>query len=469
MSVVTNILLNSPSSKSENFISIFKAAENKVSLDVLTQTSLMGYYKKFQNINEVHNLIETLDINDNSIRERYKIPEDLPINLYIEYDRFLSILTTEQALNIACHHCLYVEKLLAENNYDAIIGEIGGLVHSLLYWFGNKKGIPFIWPLMSFWEDRFFITSGDENAWFNNLSAFIISESDILKYQEKAKFYKEEMKSKKPKMVHIEDEKSTYEVSKLVFKFIIKSPKKINSLIKNIFFKKYSYLERSLSFIIINKYFNKFNYYLFEKKYLSNKVDLSCKYILFYLHYEPDLSTIVWAPYIKNQLEAIKNISFSIPNGYKLYIKEHPLSVGTRDRGFYKTIVSNHNVKLINSSFDGKKLLENTDCVVTITGSIGNEAMYFNKPIITLGNVYYNDFIGTKNVTDFSKLKEEILKSIKDKNYTEKDVEIFIIKLLAFTYEGDYYKTVVNPENLQNSKKISNSILEYINRAKNEI
>ena len=48
-------------------------------------------------------------------------------------------------------------------------------------------------------------------------------------------------------------------------------------------------------------------------------------FIFFPLHLEQEMSLLIQAPFYTNQLEIIKNLVKSLPIGYELYVKEHPL------------------------------------------------------------------------------------------------------------------------------------------------
>ena len=56
---------------------------------------------------------------------------------------------------------------------------------------------------------------------------------------------------------------------------------------------------------------------------LSGSVDYSCKYIVYYLQFEPEATTQVRCT-LKSQLIAIKMLSQALPKGWTLYVKEHP-------------------------------------------------------------------------------------------------------------------------------------------------
>lgn len=125
------------------------------------------------------------------------------------------------------------------------------------------------------------------------------------------------------------------------------------------------------------------------KKYFS-KIDNNDKYYLFPLHYQPEASTGVNAPCYCNQADVIKNIAFSLPCGTTLYVKDHPCGIGFMSMKEYKQILSLPNVKYIDPQADNKRLILNSLGIVTITSTMGYEALLMKKPVVTFGKVFYN-------------------------------------------------------------------------------
>ena len=52
-----------------------------------------------------------------------------------------------------------------------------------------------------------------------------------------------------------------------------------------------------------------------------------------------------------------------------------------RDQSFYKDIIKLQNVKLVHPSVNPRDILEKCDLVTTIAGTVGLEALFFEKPV----------------------------------------------------------------------------------------
>lgn len=113
-------------------------------------------------------------------------------------------------------------------------------------------------------------------------------------------------------------------------------------------------------------------------------------FLLFPLHYEPEASTLVMAPLYADQLSLIEDLAKSLPIGTKLYVKEHFGSIGRRELQYYARIRRLWNVRLIDPKADSYALLQSTEAVVTISGTMGWEALLLGVPVIAFSDVFYH-------------------------------------------------------------------------------
>jgi hypothetical protein len=133
----------------------------------------------------------------------------------------------------------------------------------------------------------------------------------------------------------------------------------------------------------------------FINKNLKRDFDKNSKFVYYTLHLQPERSTLNAAPFYVNQLEVITNIAKSLPVEYKLYVKEHPsqLFAEWRSISYYKYIMNLPNVELLHPDVSNEELLKHCSLVITITGTPGLEAAYYNKPSIVLGDTTYSSVL----------------------------------------------------------------------------
>jgi hypothetical protein len=113
----------------------------------------------------------------------------------------------------------------------------------------------------------------------------------------------------------------------------------------------------------------------------------------FPLHFEPEEVILNRADFFSDQLSVIKNISQSLPIGMNLFVKEHPAMklVGWRDRDYYKKIIEMPNVTFFHPSVSTESLLQNSSLVITIAGSTGLEAAFYQKPSVVFTPSTYSN------------------------------------------------------------------------------
>jgi hypothetical protein len=154
-------------------------------------------------------------------------------------------------------------------------------------------------------------------------------------------------------------------------------------------------------------------------------------FAFFPLHYEPELSLLLLAPYYTDQISLIRQIARSLPVHIKLVVKEHPVMAEYRPRSFYKALKKIPNVKIISPTISSFEVIPNAKLIFTITGTVGWEAVLLKKPVISFGHQSFNAL--TSVVTfckEIERLPFIILEKIHDFDYNEEEVVAYIAALL---------------------------------------
>lgn len=194
------------------------------------------------------------------------------------------------------------------------------------------------------------------------------------------------------------------------------------------------------------------------------------KFVLFPLHLQPEASTMVLARFFVDQVVVIENIAKCIPLSHVLYVKEHMSALGMRKRQkeYYQRISRIPNVRLIHPAEDTQKLIKKADAIVTLTSTMGWEALLHQKPVISMGDVFYNDSGLTYRIRSYDEL-ETLLPQILNKNkLLSKDFDIslgrFIDAIFQGTHKGDFHVPGLNPNvlNHQNVELLVKGLLADI-------
>lgn len=199
-----------------------------------------------------------------------------------------------------------------------------------------------------------------------------------------------------------------------------------------------------------------------RNKYLYKKYDENERYVIYFLHLEPEAVITNYGTEVDSQLVAIEMLARSVPEGWKVYVKEHPdtyklnkfafehyipCAYSFLSPYFYNFISKLENVSLIDYKVPASTIIKNAKAVSTIAGTVAAEAVLQKKPLIIFGNekLLYNldkEFIFVKSVKDceyaFSKIENGFIpvydkyEEIVDKYLVNADKEgrIKIIQLL---------------------------------------
>ena len=181
----------------------------------------------------------------------------------------------------------------------------------------------------------------------------------------------------------------------------------------------------------------------FIDKNLQTSIDNSEKFVYFPLGLDEEHSLLLQAPFYTNQIETIRHVAKSIPINYKLYVKEHPSSETRNWRSVsdYKEIMNIPNVRLLHHSVSQDELLQNCSLVVGAAGSSCLEAVFYGKPSVIFGEVYYSILPSVHHVETLSKLPETIRSSLQE-TVNLQDVERFlaIFKKNSFGFDLKTYE-----------------------------
>lgn len=199
------------------------------------------------------------------------------------------------------------------------------------------------------------------------------------------------------------------------------------------------------------------------------------KYYLFPLHMKPESSTSVLARHYCDDLAVIRNIAFNLPFGRYLYVKEHFVNIGNQPKSFYQALSDIPNVKLIRSDADSTMLIRNCEALITLTSTMGLEALLMGKKVIAFGDVFYCVHPNCIKLNGFTSLFE-VLSNLsshpnaldgKDRLYMIN--ERFVATYRAITYEGFVGYPIYEKEDFDKFVQPIVGALEKFDEVKNEL
>jgi len=381
---------------------------------------------------------EDFDISFDSLRKlekQYGIPN---LSSFIYADRFFSKeYNYEDALKFLVGHFLFFEKYFKELKPDAYIGPgIAFLSHLVSFHVANKYNIRHLSlvPIRSN-ESRFVAFNNYVDSWDSVNRVYEELKTRRLALEEKkyAEDYLYSFRQKAEKPIYMKFPRQSLKIRKeFIEEFVIRLKRyyiegwrkcsKFDYITKNPFW----YVWRDGKRIILAKLFRHLN--IFDKA-VENE-----PFFFFPLHLEPEASTLILAPYYVNQIATIANIAKSIPAGSRLYVKEHISSFGRRPLSYYKAIRRLPNVRLISPFEDSHELIKNALTSIVLSSTVGWEAILYEKPVIVLGNAFYN----ASGLAHIVKHPDEIPNAIEKYVFNYKADRESLLKFLVALKKGSH-------------------------------
>lgn len=170
---------------------------------------------------------------------------------------------------------------------------------------------------------------------------------------------------------------------------------------------------------------------------LYDNVDLHEDFAYFPLHFEPEITTLLYAPFYTNQINLLAQIAKSLPVHFKLYVKEHPSMLEYRPTEYYRELKKIPNLKLINPRQSSLELIKNSKIIVTISGTAGFEASLLMKPVITFGDIFYNCLSFVKKCGPIEELPDLVKKQLENFKYDNQEVVDFLSAVFEDTIAFD--------------------------------
>ena len=156
--------------------------------------------------------------------------------------------------------------------------------------------------------------------------------------------------------------------------------------------------------------FRRITNYNFVKSISKTPKELSQYNLCFFpLHLEPELALLNFSPEFNNSMEAISMISRSLPADSLLVVKEQTLCFGVRSKWYYEQINKIGNVVWADPDIHSWDWIQKSKIIATITGTVGIEAVYMQKPLLSFGAHQIVNHLPTVFFVDtFAKVRKAI-------------------------------------------------------------
>lgn len=362
---------------------------------------------------------------------------------------------------------LVLEELFEQNRVGCVIQFPGPeLIRRVLYNVARRNGVLSVWRAWSqvpgcvtFYSSEMKVLDDLEVKDYSSLTSEEI---------EAAKSYVSRFRETRGRMVLHVEKKKKRQKAEAKHLGIIPGYRKLDIFVPMVFdCYDLSLLRGFLSFV---KHFiykrlkslKKFFYYkivypsLEESKHLIH----GGNYLFFPIQYPRESRITVRAPQFFNQEKFVDLVAKSLPEGYKLYVKDHPGLVGELSYRTVRKISETENVAWLNPRLPAYDAIVNSSAVITINNTPGYEAIIYQKPVITLGLASYGGYGVTVDVEDHTpdSVRRAILEAI-DKGVSEDKLISFVSAMLRASHPGSFYET-----DEENISKMADYILDFKDR-----
>lgn len=136
------------------------------------------------------------------------------------------------------------------------------------------------------------------------------------------------------------------------------------------------------------------------------------RFLLYPLHFHPESSTSILAGTYLDEYEVIRNIAFSLPEGMRLYVKDHLSAWAFPSLDFYHRIRQLPNVRLLAPDEPTKQLIKLSAGVITLTSTVGYEALLLKKRVFLYGRVFYEFHRGVTRIGNPAALHDLLIDTL---------------------------------------------------------
>lgn len=204
---------------------------------------------------------------------------------------------------------------------------------------------------------------------------------------------------------------------------------------------------------------------------LTVKPDYNEKYVILFLHYQPEATTCPIGNIFVDQELCVDTLLKNLPSDYSVYIKEHPSQFYAHSEGQMGRIIQTYNdlakkprVKLMSTKEVSFDLVEHCEALATVSGTVGWEGVVRGKPVIVFGMTWYENFDkGVLRITDdfsASKMKE----FIKEYAYDEQSVMAYLASVSKNTVKAYFYKSLHKQKQLVSERECVDNLVASIIR-----
>lgn len=137
--------------------------------------------------------------------------------------------------------------------------------------------------------------------------------------------------------------------------------------------------------------------------------DATVQHVVYPLQYEPEASLLYFAPHVVSQTSFVETVLRALPDGGLLWVKEHPNQFGALDTPAWRALKARYgNLRFVHGRQSGRELIKRSSLVITISSSMGMDALLLGRRLLVAGKVFYDQFTGAIRTRSYEELAREL-------------------------------------------------------------
>lgn len=185
-------------------------------------------------------------------------------------------------------------------------------------------------------------------------------------------------------------------------------------------------------------------------------------FLLYPMHFHPESSTSILSGTYLNEYEVIKNIAFNLPQGCRLYVKDHISAWGYPSLKFYNDLKKLPGVNILGPNENTKELIKHSAGVITLTSTVGYEALLLGKKVFLFGRVFYEDHKNVIKISSPHKLFDILNAAPVNEPIDKKYALDFVAACYLATYPGSLNLMLSGQAAMAKAEEIYNRVLKQI-------
>lgn len=133
---------------------------------------------------------------------------------------------------------------------------------------------------------------------------------------------------------------------------------------------------------------------------------LAAPFVYLPLHMEPEATLLMYSPWCRDQIEAVRLVSQAMPVGWKLVVKENPKMRRARSLEYYRRLNALPNVVLADPSVPSTDLSRGARATISIAGNASLEAELLGRPGYCLGRPPFRRLLSGADFSSSLRLAE---------------------------------------------------------------